>query len=310
MERAVARIVAFGIAAIVACSAAGAAEIREVHINVTSSDAPFIVTARVEDYRAAPIDLLKPAAPADGPMTRLMKAYLQIFRAGDTKRVASLYEPYMRAGANEQFSTPQAMTESFANLKSVRLLAVLHWGDYQFAFVESEREVKKPEDGVPRWSAAHAAHCVGTSCQITGNFEITQLGGLVATAFGEQGAAQLVVPAQGETTVPIAPIVDANKQPVTTDPMILHLYRASEATAAAASEFVVPLLPPPWQLSGVYSFGPDFWVALMKSTQNRAAWLMPLERTDAGWGIVSEPETRRAWVFLSSVSTAVALRGP
>lgn len=304
------RIVAFGIAVFVACSAAGAAELREVHVDVGSSDAsPLIVTARIEDYRAAPIDLLKPAATADSPMTRLMKAYFQTFRAGDTKKVASLYEPHMRAGANEYFSTPQTMTENFEDLKSVRLLAVLHWGEYQFAFIASERTVEKKEDGLPRWSAAHAAHCVGGTCQITDNHEISQLGGLVATAFGEKGAAQLVVPTQGETAVPILPVVDANKKPVAIDPMILHLYRSSDETTAAATEAVAPTLTPPWIMGGVYSFGADFCAVLLKSNQNGAVRLVPLERVDTGWAIKSDAETNRAWWLLSSVSTSVALRG-
>lgn len=310
MGRAMTRIVAFGIAVFVACSAVGAAEPRDVHINVSSSEASFIVTARVEDYRAAPIDLLAPVATADTPMTRLMKDYFQIFRAGDIKRVASLYEPHMRAGAVEYFSMPQIMTENFDDLKSERLLAVLHWGDYQFAFIASEREVKKPEDGLPRFSAAHAARCTGNACQITDNLEISQLGGLVATAFGEKGAAQLVVPAQGETAVPIYPVVDARKKPVVIDPMILHLNRASDETTAAASEVVDMTLTPPWSLGGLYSFGPDFCVALLKSNQNRAVRLVPLDRAATGWAISSRPETNQVWWLVSSVSTAVALRGP
>jgi hypothetical protein len=310
------RIVAFGIAVFVACSAAGAAQpittsnLKEVHIDVGPADAPFIVTARVEDSRAAPIDLLKPAATADSPMVRLMKAYFQVFRAGDTKRLASLYEPHMRAGASEYFSTSQTMTENFNDLTSVRLLAVLHWGDYQFAFVTSERAVKKAEDGLPRWSAAHAAHCIGGTCQITDNHEISQLGGLVATAFGEKGAAQLVALAQGATTVPISPVADARKQPVATDPMILHLNRSPDETKAAAAEAVAPTLAPPWIMGDIYSFGADFCVALLKSNQNRAVRLVPLERAGTGWAIKPDPETNRAWWLLSSVSTSVALRGP
>jgi hypothetical protein len=310
MGRAMTRMAALGMAVVVACSAADAAEPRDVHINVSSSEMPFIVTARVEDYRSTPIDLLAPVATADAPMTRLMKNYFQIFRAGDTKRVASLYEPHMRAGAIEYFSTPQTMTENFDDLKSERLLAVVHWGDYQFAFVASEREVKKPEDGLPRFSAAHAARCTGNTCLVTDNFEIGQLGGLVATAFGEKGAAPLVVPAQGERAVPIYPVVDANKKPVAIDPMILHLNRASDPTTAAASEAVGPTLTPPWVMGGMYSFGADFCVALLESNQNRAVRLVPLDRTDTGWAISSRPETNPVWWLVSSVSTAVALRGP
>jgi hypothetical protein len=65
--QAITRIAALGI---VACSMASAAEPREVHIDVGSSHAPLIATAQVEDYRAAPIDLLTPAATGDFPMLR------------------------------------------------------------------------------------------------------------------------------------------------------------------------------------------------------------------------------------------------
>src|SRR5688572_9513564 len=89
------RIVALGITALTACFTAHGAELREARIDVGSSSAPLIATVHVEDYRAAPIDLLAPVATADAPMTRLLKSVFEIGRAGDTKRVASLYEPHM-----------------------------------------------------------------------------------------------------------------------------------------------------------------------------------------------------------------------
>jgi hypothetical protein len=178
-------IVALGVAALAAFFAAHAAEPRQVHIDVGSTSAPLIATVHVEDYRKASIDLLAPAATGDSPMTRLMKTYYEVFRTGDTKRVASLFEPHMRADANDHYPRPETLTEQVDDLRSARMLAVLHWGEYQFSFAEYERTVET--GGTHQWSASHAARCVGDTCHITHHLANSQLGRMVAAAFSNKG---------------------------------------------------------------------------------------------------------------------------
>lgn len=231
------RIAAVTIAALGACSVARAAEPRDVHIDVGSGRASLIATAQVEDYRAAPVDLLTRPVTGDSQMTRFLKTYYEIGRAGDTKRVASLFEPHMREGVSARYTTPQTLSGQFASLRSVRLLTVLHWGEYQFGFVEHESATE--EGGTRRMTWPHTARCIGNTCQITDQQANSQLGGIVAAAFARKGAAQLATPAQGETVLPILPaVLDAAAKPVASDPIVLHFNRASDQTTLAVTAVV------------------------------------------------------------------------
>ena len=170
-------------------------------------------------------------------MTRLMKTYYEIFRAGDTKRVASLYEPDQLTIVNDYYPTAQTMTEVYEDLRSARMSVVLHWGEYQFGSIPTEATAEG--GGIPRYFASHAARCVGNTCHISVHVANNQLGGFVAAAFADKGAAQFEGPAQGETTLPILPAaVDAAQKAVATNPIVLHLNRTSHQTTLAASMVV------------------------------------------------------------------------
>jgi hypothetical protein len=304
------RILALGIAALITCSNARAIEPREVHVDIGSSDAPLIATVHVEDYRAAPLDLLKPAASGDSRMTRFLKTYYEIGRSGDTKRVASLFERSMQAGVNEHYPTPQSLSDQFADLRSAHLSAVVYWGEHQFGVVEHEQAVA--EGGTRRWMWPHATRCVGDTCQIIGHFQNSQLGRVVAAAFADKGGVPLAVPAQGETPLPILPVVtDAAQKTVATDPIVLHLNRSSDRTTLAVTT-AVSTLPDsqrgPSTVSSVYSLGPNVCVALLKSEQARAVNLLPLQRTASGWELIADPSSLDAWRILSSTSTYQALQ--
>lgn len=303
MIRRVVHTVALGIAALVAGSAAGATEPRDVHINVGSSRAPLMATVRVEDYRAAPIDLLTSAATADSLMTRFLKTYYEIGKAGDIKRVASLFEPHLRDGVNNHYNTTQALSEPFADLRTARMVAVLHWGEYQFGLVEHEGAVEK--GSTSRYSWAHAARCVSDTCRITDHFENGLLGRVVAAAFIDKDGAQVEVPAQNEMPLRILPAAgDTATRTVVIDPIVLHLNRSSDQTTRAVSKAV----PVPSNVSSVYSLGPDVCVALLKSGQGREVRWIPLQRVDNEWVVISDPSRLDAWPVLSSISTYQALQ--
>lgn len=304
------RILALGIAALIACSTAHAIEPREVHIDIGSSAAPLIATVHVEDYRAAPLDLLTPAATGDSRMTRFLKMYYEIGRSGDTKRVASLFERSMQAGVNEHYPTPQSLSDQFADLRSAHLSAVVYWGEHQFGVVEHEQAVA--EGGTRRWMWPHATKCVGDTCQIIGHFQNSQLGRFVAAAFADKGGVQFAAPAQGETPLPILPVAtDAAQKTVASDPIVLHLNRSSDRTTLAVTT-AVSTRPDsqrdPSTVSSVYSLGPNICVALLKSEQARTVQLLPLQRTASGWEIIADPSNLEAWRILSSTSAYQALQ--
>lgn len=233
-----ARVVALAVTALAAAPSARAAELKEVHIDVGSSGAPLVATVHVEDYRAAPLDLLTPAATHDSSMTRFLKTYNEVAKAGDVKKFVSLFAADVGA-EEDSHHTPQSLREQFADLRSVRLSAVLHWGELQFGFVQCE--AADGEGGTRRWTWAHAARCVGGSCQIIGHFKNSLLGRIVTTAFAVRGGAQIAVP-PGSETLPILPAVaDASKQAVATDPIVLYLNRSSDTTTRAASTIVSTL---------------------------------------------------------------------
>jgi hypothetical protein len=294
------RIVALGITALAACSAAGAAELREVHIDIGSSRAPLVATVHVEDYRAAPLDLLKPAAASDSQMTRFLKTYYESGRAGDTKKFASLFGPEVHA--DEDYYTTQTLSEEFTGLRSVRMATVLHWGEYQLGFIEVEADT-----GRRRWSWAHAARCFGETCQISGHFENGRLGRTVAGAFAERGVVPVSVPPQGETLLPILPAVaDTAQKSAATDPIVLHLNHASEQTTLAVRTVVGSHAS--GNVSSVYSLGPDVCVAVLASDKDHAVRLLPLQRAGNSWTIISDPSQIEAWQVLSSSSTSQAFR--
>jgi hypothetical protein len=232
-------MVALGLSALAACSAADAVERRQVHVDVGSGGASLIASATVEDYRAAPIDLLTPAVPGDPQMTRFLKSYYEIGRAGDTKRVASLFEPSARDDVNDHYPTAQLLSEQFADLRSASLSAVLHWGEYQIGVVQHELEIER--GGRRRWSWPHVVRCVNDTCHITDHFANSVLGRVVAAAFANNGDAQVAATAQGEM-LPILPAVaDAAQKPAADDPIILYLDRAPEQTTLAAKTVVSAL---------------------------------------------------------------------
>jgi hypothetical protein len=302
-----ARVVALAVTALAAGPTARAAELKEVHIDVGSSGAPLVATVHVEDYRTAPLDLLTPAATHDSSMTRFLKTYNEVARAGDVKKFVSLFAPDVGA-EEDSHHTPQSLREQFADLRSVRLSTVLHWGELQFGFVQYE--AADGEGGTRRWTWAHAARCLGSSCQITGHFKNSLLGRIVITAFAEKGGAQIAVP-PGSETLPILPAVaDTSQRAVATDPIVLHLNRSSDATTRAASAIVSTLTDKhaPWTVDSVYSLGPDFCVALLRSNKDRALHLVPLQRAANGWTIISDPSSLDAWMVLSSISTYQALQ--
>jgi CubicO group peptidase (beta-lactamase class C family) len=287
-------------------SAPKPAGLEKVHIDVGSSDAPLVVTAHVEDYRVAPLDVLAPATAGDSAMTRFMKRYNEVARAGDIKTFVSLFAPDV--GADEDsHHTPQSLREQFADLRSVRLLAVLHWGELQVGFVQYE--AADGEGGTRRWTASHPARCVGSSCQITGHFENGLLGQIVTTAFAGKGGAQIAASIRGES-LPILPAVaDAAKKAVATNPIVLHLNRASEATAQAAKTIVATSTDKQGAtVDAVYSLGPDVCVALLRSNKDRTLHWLPLQRAGEGWAIVADPSNLDAWTVLSSTHTYQALQ--
>ncbi|WP_129780717.1 hypothetical protein [Peristeroidobacter soli] len=228
------------IAALAVCSAARAAVPKEVHINLGSNTAPLMATVRVEDYRAAPLDLLTPVATGDSQMIRFLKAYYEIGRAGDIKKVASLFEPHLQAGVNDYYPTAKSLSEQFADLRTVRLVAVLHWGEYQFGVVKHVSDVGEGGSRDSSWS--HAARCFGDTCQIGDHFTNSLLGRSVSAAFADKGAVQVDAPAQSDTPLPMLPaVVDAARKVVSTDPIVLHLDRASDQTTASARKLVSTL---------------------------------------------------------------------
>lgn len=226
------RIAALGMTALAVCFSAYAAEPREVHIDVGSSSAPLIATVHVDDYRAAPFDLLTPVAAGDPSMTRLLKTYFQSGRAGDTKTFASLYEPHLRADVNDHYPTSQLLREQFEHLRSVRGSAVLHWGEYQFGAIEYEAAV---DGGTRRWTGSHSARCVDTKCEMANHYENDQLGRFVSGAFADKGAAQVVTTEQAETLLPILPAADAGQKAVATHPVVLHLKGSADSTMRVAT---------------------------------------------------------------------------
>lgn len=291
------RMVALGVTAFVTCNSAGAAEAKGLHIGVGSNDAPLILTVRVEDYRAAPLDLLTPAASGDSLMTRFLKTYNEAGRAGDTKRFASLFEPEVAADPADHAEAVRELKEQFLAVRSVRLLAVLYWGDLQFGVVE--QEIPLEQGGTRRWAWPHPARCVGDTCRIIGSFEIGRLGRVFAEAFVNKGSVQFAAPAQGETLLPILPAAsDFGHESGTTDPIVLHLIHASDSTTQAVTAAIAPST-----VSRVYSLGPDVCVAVLKSDKDRAVHLLPLQRTGKSWTKISEPSSLDAWRVLSSAST-------
>jgi hypothetical protein len=357
MGLAMVRIAAVGIAAFTACSAAGAAELREVTIDFGPSDIPMIATARVEDYRAAPLDLLAPAATDDSAMTRLMKMYFEISRAGDTNRVAAIYEPHVVESVSEDFAELAGL---YANLRSARLSAVLHWGEYQSGIVEHESAIEGGD--TQRWWVDHIARCSGGTCQLSDSFENSLAARMVARAFAEKGAAQLAMRPRSDMLLPIFPVMrDAAQKSVGTDPIVLYLNRSSDQTQRAVVTLVSTLTEKlratspeqptfddvaalysegtpehsyifesgnwvsphtyseyvtwftgraPWTVSAVYSLGPDFGMAVLKSDKDRALHLLPLQRVGPAWTIISNTLRLGWWQVLSSPSAHRALQGP
>ncbi|MFC4314342.1 hypothetical protein ACFPN2_35080 [Steroidobacter flavus] len=261
------------LAAFAVGSAAQAGEPREARINLGSSSAPLMATVEVEDYRSAPLDLLTPVVTGDSQMTRFLKAYYEIGRAGDIKKVASLFEPHLRAGVNDYYPTAQSLSEQFAGLRSVRMVAVLHWGEYQFGVVRHETALE--EGGTRNASWSHAARCLGDTCQIGDHFTNSLLGRIVSAAFADKGGVQVGAPAQVDTSLSMLPAaVDAARKVVATDPIVLHLNRASDQTASTVSKLVATLTenlrvtsskqPAVEKLSVLYSAGTPKSVAVFQ----------------------------------------------
>jgi len=295
------RIVSLGIAALASCSIATASELREVRVDVGSSGAPLIATAHVEDYRSAPIDLSTPVANGDARIIRMLKTYFASGRAGDVKTWALQFEPQARDGIHDYYPEAKYLQEQFNGQRSVHLLAVLHWGEYQVGVVKYDNTERQ-------WLAGHAARCDGSGCQIAHHYENSQVARLVAEAFVEDGEVRLAESAEGETPLPILPALDAARKAVTTNAIVLHLEHSSEETTAAATKVAATLSDGPWNVGAVYSLSQDVCVAVLKSKKDSAIRLLPLQRSGPAWSVIEKTYLLDGWAILSSASVTQALQ--
>jgi hypothetical protein len=293
------RIALLGIAALAACAIATASEFREVHVDVGSKDVPLIATAQIKDYRSAPLDLSTPVASGDSQITRFLKTYFASGRAGDVKTWAALFGEQAHE-VQDHYPTAQSLKEQFEDLRTVHLTTVLYWGEYQVGVVHYDNTERQ-------WLWGQAARCDASGCQMAdyANGHVSQL---VAMAFAESGEVRLVVPAEGETLLPILPVVGVAQKAVTTHPIVLHLNRSSKETTAAATKLAATLTDGPWNVSDVYSLGQEVSVALLKSHKEGAIRLLPLQRSGTDWIVISKTYLLDGWAILSSGSVSQALQ--
>lgn len=227
------------VALMIAAPVTSAAPAVATTIDVGSSRARLLVTAQIEDYRSTTLDLLAKSAADAGLMARFLGTYYQVGKSGDLEKVATLFEPHMRAGINARYQSAEDLRSQFSSLRRVRLLGVLHWAEHQFAFVQHEIAAATGADSIT-W--VHTARCVGGMCQLTDHQGTSQLGGLVLAAFVEKGATR-VAPTESVTQLSILPPASdrAKAAAITTDPIVLQLPRASDSVTQAVSGLITSL---------------------------------------------------------------------